>query len=56
MSNIAYYQRRELEEMRQAASASDPKVRAIHEKLARQYAHLARQQPAKPVVSIELMA
>ena len=56
MSNIAYYQRRELEEIKQAAIASDPKVRAIHEKLARKYAHLARQEPAKPVISLELTA
>lgn len=47
MSGVEYYQRRELDEIDLAAAAEDPKIRALHENMARKYAQLARQEPGR---------
>jgi hypothetical protein len=44
MSDVAYYLRREREEMALADAAEDPSIRAIHMTLSHKYAELARKE------------
>lgn len=43
--NASYYRRREAQELKAAAMASDPEIGRLHWELARRYAYLAAQPP-----------